>query len=160
MFTAVEIEWLKAFLEKHILQGDYKYYVAYTIDNTSSNYNSEQYDFYVFISDERIIQSGFTYSTQGNYQLIKVDSSGASANNNGSRYLVDIGKGKAIGVEDYNHIYTNIEGAVEPNIIAKEELALKYETIDNTINISLIIVLCISILVKVFNSAFPMKMGD
>lgn len=160
MFTAVEIEWLKAFLEKHLIQGDYTHYVAYTIDNVSSNYNSEQYDFYVLISDEKISQNGLSYSTQGNFQLVKVDSSGASNNYSHSRYTVELGKGKAITVNDYNHVFTNIEGALEPNLIADYEIARHYQETNQILSLSLITVLSVSILVKVLFSAFPMKMGD
>lgn len=160
MFTAVEIEWLKAFLEKHVLQGEYKNYVAYTIDNVSNSYNSEQYDFMVLISDEEITQHGLSYATQGNYQLVKVDSSGASNNYQHSRYTVEQGTGVSIGVNTYNHIYTNIEGAMEPNIIAELEIANLNQYKNEILCNSLIVVLCITLLVKVLLSAFPMKMGD
>lgn len=160
MFTAVENEWLRAFLEKHIIQGDYTHYVAYTIDNISSNYNSEQYDFMVLISDEEIEQVGFTYTTQGNFQLVKVDSSGASSNYHDSRYLVEIGTGTTISTNDYNHVYTNIEGALEPNIIANLEIAKQNQNTNEILITSLIIAICISILFKALTSAFPMKMGD
>lgn len=160
MFTAVEIEWLKAFLQKHILQGEYKNYVAYTIDNVSNSYNNEQYDFMVLISDEEITQHGLSYSTQGNFQLIKVDSSGASSNYQHARYTVEQGTGKAIGIETYNHVYTNIVGAMEPNIIAELEIANLNQYKNEILCNSLIVVLCITLLVKVLLSAFPMKMGD
>lgn len=160
MFTAVEIEWLKAFLEKHIIEGDYVNYVAYTIDNISSGYNSEQYDFIVLISDKEIKQSGLSYSTQGNFQLVKVDSSGASSNYHDSRYTVEIGTGKAVSVETYNHVFTNIQGALEPNIIANLEFAKKSQETNEIMSMSLIIVLGISVLFKALTSAFPMRMGD
>lgn len=160
MFTAVEIEWLKAFLEENIIQGGYKHYVAYTIDNVSNSYNSEQYDFMVLISDEEITQYGLSYATQGNFQLVKVDSSGASSNYQHSRYTVEKGTGKTIAVETYNHVFTNIHGALEPNIIANQEIAKQYQENNVVLCNSLIIVMCISLLFKALTSAFPMKMGD
>lgn len=160
MFTAVEIEWLKAFLEKHILQGEYKNYVAYTIDNVSTGMSNEQYDFMVFISDEEIMQNGLSYSTQGNFKLVKVDSSGASNNYQHSRYTVEQGTGKTVGVQTYNHIYTNIHGALEPNLIAQMEIENQYQLINQNMMTSFSVILCIMILVKVLLSAFPMKMGD
>lgn len=160
MFTAVEIEWLKAFLEENIIQGGYTHYVAYTIDNVSNSYNNEQYDFMVIISDEEITQHGLSYTTQGNFQLVKVDSSGASSNYQHSRYTVEKGTGKTIAVETYNHVFTNIEGALEPNIIAEQELLYSYNENCNLLMTTVGVFLAISILIEVFKSAFPMKMGD
>lgn len=160
MFTAVETEWLNAFLEKHIINGDYKEYVAYTIDNTTSNYNSEQYDFWVLVSKEEIIRNGLSFSTQGDYILVKVDSSSASSTYHDSRYLTTIGTGKTITTNTYNHIFTNVEGAIEPDIIAYQTYQVQNNNMINNIGISLIVAIAISILFKALTSAFPMKIGD
>lgn len=165
MFTAVEIEWLKSFLIEHLVKnGEFKYYVAYTIDNTSSSYNAEQYDFYLFVSNEEIKKTGLAYETQGSYQLIKVDSSSASSNYNNARYVIETGIGKSVTVNNYNHVFSNCENGLDANIIALEQynqniyLEQKYD--DYVSNIVISTLLLISILLTVFKTAFPNRVGD
>lgn len=160
MFTSTELEWLEAFLEKQIINGEYNDYVAWTIDNTTNSYNSEQYDFWVLVSKEEITRNGLSFTTQGDYILVQVDSSSASSNYHDSRYLTTIGTGKTITTNTYNHIYTNVEGAIEPDIIAYQTYQVQQTNVIENIGVSLIVAIAISILFKAFTSAFPMKIGD
>lgn len=160
MFTAAEIEWLKAFLQTNILNGDYKYYVAYTIDNTNNNYQSDTYDFIVVLSTDVIEQNNYVFNTNGNYKVVKVDSSGASYSNVNNRYVVDEGKGYTFIIDEYNHYYTNVKGNVNIDLLYQDILNIKYQQTDYIMNICLIVVLCISLLHKTLTSAFPFRLGD
>ena len=163
MFTAVEMEWLKSFLYKFLLNGEYKNYVAYTIDNTSNNYNSDQYDFFVFISNEDIIKENLSYSTQGNFQLVKVDSSGASSNYKHARYVVEEGKGKTITINEYNHVFSNVD-CLDADIISletyKHNETIKFQETDYIYMLFIGSLMLINILHKAFTSAFPNRIGD
>lgn len=161
MFTAVELDWLKAFLETYIINGDYTDYVAWTIDNTS-DYATDQYDFYVLISKGTITKSGTTWRTDSDYVLLKVDSSGASRNYFHARYVTSSGNSTSVTIQEYNHVYTNVVDFYAD--------ILAYEDYQNTHNISLnldlnniyifYVLLGVMILQAVFKSSFPNRIGD
>lgn len=120
MFTATEIEFLKALLHTNILNGSYNYYVAYTL--TSITTDPENYDFYVVMSEEPIVgTTEHSFKCHGDQIIMKVDSSAASRNNSDPRIVYSIESARSFSVNDYEFVYTNAEGSIHADLMAMYE---------------------------------------
>lgn len=113
MFSAQELEWLKALIETMRGKG-YKYYVAQTV--TENNNDS---DVIVVFSKEPITSNGLYSFTVTNGVMYTLDSSGYSAYQGGdARTKVSTYSGR-LNIADTEFVYTNAEStgtSIQPDI--------------------------------------------
>ncbi len=113
MFSAQELEWLKALVETMRGKG-YKYYVAYTVTETNNDS-----DAIVVFSETPIVGNGLYSFTVNKGVRYTLDSSGYSSYQGGdARTKVDTYTGN-LRVADTEFVYTNAEYAgstLQPDI--------------------------------------------
>ncbi len=121
LFSSNQNLFLKDFIPT-VLQGDYKYYIAYTNTSTGNYYTSEN-DLFVLVSTEPIsAEGGYKYQLAGECKLYEIRTgnynSSTSANNT-ERVKVSDYTATSLTIDVYEHIYTNAEYEtiiMQPNI--------------------------------------------
>ncbi len=162
MFTATELEFLKALLNAQIINGDYQYYVAYTLTSVTST--TENYDFYVVLSEMPITATGKnTFKCDGKQVIYKVDSSSSSRTNYDDRIIYSEQNARTFNVDSYEFIYTNALDSVHGDLIALQTYEIQnnlmFNLNKNEYYVSLML-LGVLILSQLFRAVFPNWIGD
>ena len=148
MFSTNQIEYIKTFLPTYANQG-YKYYIAYTNNDSSSSYYNTDPDLYILFSKDKIeASSGYRYSVNPEETIIISIRTGnySSSNNanNTERVVVNQFVNDSFFVDEWEHIYTNAEFGsyvLQPdyNLISGGETNVRLEAITFVLLVSLLI---------------------
>lgn len=152
MFTASEIEYLRALVDDYLYNKGYDYYVAYTISNTSGD--TDDYDFIVVFSKDKITNTkGNNFVCSSDQEIIKVDSSSGGRNSTHDRYVYSTSPARSFSVNNYEHIYSNA-------IDTKHADVVSYHNRDIINMYTICVVISIFLLCWILRWVFPNAIGD
>ena len=151
MFSTAQNDYLKSLVPVMRQQG-YRYYVAYSDNDRSNNYDPDLY--VIFSKDKITANSLYSYIVPAGSVRYSIITSNTSYNNTAYRVITASVGASTVSVDRYEHIYSNAAPAtdtvqLQPDILYTGEVYVR-ETV-SAVGIVLVIGLFVSWFWKFFS---------